>query len=453
MIFIYFSEAFSQLAEGTGKVLKVTLRHDSVCVLSHRDDIIYKNCYRLGKLNYGVFSWDELDLIDFRLQYNLVDVDLNASFGIEDSLYLIAYTKTNQYMYVLNDGFTITSKKEVNFNNQNAIIYSSKVWNNEASLLLRFKDTFAWKYGCAMYRNGIIVADTFISSANIFLAYYRNDSNQFVVSQDKDNYYFDLNRTKYSCPKIKLGSFQNYYVDKDRVTVFFARNDTIVWAEIGTKGNIVINKKPIRCDESKIDTISSVQKLANNQLAISGRLASNVKELADNYYLRGTGFTEFINQWNEIEMEGCFPEKYEIHTHYQSITGRRFCQLTEDTFLLVAEGSFWTQYSRHLDYFNDFTIHQGRLFEIFTSTIYNMLLASNTTTESLDLYPNPVSNTLNFNKEMSGYLQLFDFQNRKVYAGRIRSNELDVSSLKAGMYIVRMQSPSGQTYTSRFIKN
>lgn len=54
---------------------------------------------------------------------------------------------------------------------------------------------------------------------------------------------------------------------------------------------------------------------------------------------------------------------------------------------------------------------------------------------------------------MSGYLELFDFQNRKVYAVRIESDELDVSSLKAGMYIVRMQSPSGQTYTSRFIKN
>ncbi|TGE26929.1 carbohydrate-binding protein [Hymenobacter metallicola] len=73
----------------------------------------------------------------------------------------------------------------------------------------------------------------------------------------------------------------------------------------------------------------------------------------------------------------------------------------------------------------------------------------------LEVYPNPAGRTLHFRTEaglLGSPYQVVDVTGRTVLNGQLSAPDLDVSSLKAGVYTLRL-SPEGQaTVTRRFVK-
>ena len=82
--------------------------------------------------------------------------------------------------------------------------------------------------------------------------------------------------------------------------------------------------------------------------------------------------------------------------------------------------------------------------------IMNMLTLSNSYTEveAISVYPNPVTNTLTINglnRKME--YSICDLSGQKICSGLISNNVIDVSNLKAGLYLLRLKNQS-----IRFIK-
>ena len=76
-----------------------------------------------------------------------------------------------------------------------------------------------------------------------------------------------------------------------------------------------------------------------------------------------------------------------------------------------------------------------------------MLTLSNSYTEveAISVYPNPVTNTLTINglnRKME--YSICNLSGQKIRSGLISNNVIDVSNLKAGLYLLRLKNQSIQ---------
>lgn len=72
--------------------------------------------------------------------------------------------------------------------------------------------------------------------------------------------------------------------------------------------------------------------------------------------------------------------------------------------------------------------------------------------KSIQIFPNPVSETLNFSEELSN-IQLFDITGRTIKSYDGISDKIDVSTLSNGNYILKGETESGEQFSIKFIKN
>lgn len=72
----------------------------------------------------------------------------------------------------------------------------------------------------------------------------------------------------------------------------------------------------------------------------------------------------------------------------------------------------------------------------------------------LNIYPNPVSNTLNFTIEKGSNLNfiIYDLSNKNVLEGEVLNNQIDVSKLKGGTYMPIISNVNEGFRMSKFVK-
>jgi len=93
----------------------------------------------------------------------------------------------------------------------------------------------------------------------------------------------------------------------------------------------------------------------------------------------------------------------------------------------------------------------------YTSQVWRLdsrlLNVSNRQIQEISAYPNPVKERLYISAfgEINA-LRIFDIQGKRVDFNQSTKNEIDVSSLEAGIYFLRVES-GGLIYSKRFIKN
>jgi len=61
--------------------------------------------------------------------------------------------------------------------------------------------------------------------------------------------------------------------------------------------------------------------------------------------------------------------------------------------------------------------------------------------QGLNLYPNPVSNGklyISTSKNLSKDIEIFDVLGKKVFSSKLFSNTLDISTLKSGVYVIKI---------------
>ena len=78
---------------------------------------------------------------------------------------------------------------------------------------------------------------------------------------------------------------------------------------------------------------------------------------------------------------------------------------------------------------------------------------SDNISNDLIVYPNPVANILKINPDYninSGY-RIIDLSGKQVLAGRMLNNSINVSSLKAGVYMIELTDEE-ETFLQKFIK-
>ena len=85
------------------------------------------------------------------------------------------------------------------------------------------------------------------------------------------------------------------------------------------------------------------------------------------------------------------------------------------------------------------------------------LSIENTTTQSLNIYPNPVENFINIESDINltgTIISVFDINGRRTlnYKKASSSNQIDVSGLSTGEYILRIVTSEGAIYTNKIIK-
>ena len=85
------------------------------------------------------------------------------------------------------------------------------------------------------------------------------------------------------------------------------------------------------------------------------------------------------------------------------------------------------------------------------------LSIENTTTQSLNIYPNPAENFINIETDINltgAIISVFDLNGRRIlnYKQESDSNLIDVSGVSAGDYILRTITSEGTIYTNKIIK-
>lgn len=73
--------------------------------------------------------------------------------------------------------------------------------------------------------------------------------------------------------------------------------------------------------------------------------------------------------------------------------------------------------------------------------------------KEIAVYPNPTEEILYVDGIENGLCEVLDVSGRKILGQKLENARLDVSALKPGIYLLSIADPSGQTFTSRFIKN
>lgn len=71
----------------------------------------------------------------------------------------------------------------------------------------------------------------------------------------------------------------------------------------------------------------------------------------------------------------------------------------------------------------------------------------------LDIFPNPVINTLYFNEDVTGlFYEVLSLDGRTVFNGQLSFSVLDVTSLNKGIYILKVESKSGEKRLAKLVK-
>jgi uncharacterized membrane protein len=87
-------------------------------------------------------------------------------------------------------------------------------------------------------------------------------------------------------------------------------------------------------------------------------------------------------------------------------------------------------------------------------TIDTSLSIQDLNSKTVDVYPNPAKNTIqisNFNTFTNPSVKIFSILGKEVYASETLNSAIDVSMLKSGLYLVRIQSEN-KSETVKFIK-
>lgn len=75
------------------------------------------------------------------------------------------------------------------------------------------------------------------------------------------------------------------------------------------------------------------------------------------------------------------------------------------------------------------------------------------TSEVVSIHPNPVVDVIELDGSKWSNVRVFDVQGREVLNGTLVTGKLDVSALKAGLYVVQLSNAAGVTGIARFEKN
>lgn len=96
-------------------------------------------------------------------------------------------------------------------------------------------------------------------------------------------------------------------------------------------------------------------------------------------------------------------------------------------------------------------VSTGLLFDTFSLTGIGLGTSEVNLSNSLSIFPNPVSDILNIKtKEKVQSASIFDMTGRKIEA-RVMDNKVDVTNLERGTYIINIQTANGTT-SEKFIK-
>lgn len=73
-------------------------------------------------------------------------------------------------------------------------------------------------------------------------------------------------------------------------------------------------------------------------------------------------------------------------------------------------------------------------------------------TQSFNIYPNPVKNTLYLKEGSALYYQIYSANGSMIKAGNLKGNAIDVCHMAKGVYFIRITSDTGETFTKQFVK-
>jgi hypothetical protein len=74
-------------------------------------------------------------------------------------------------------------------------------------------------------------------------------------------------------------------------------------------------------------------------------------------------------------------------------------------------------------------------------------------TQVIQLYPNPVSNELNFDTSFKvEKVEIFNAMGQSFSVSSLSESAIDVSTLNSGIYTVKIQDETGAVYRTKFIK-
>lgn len=70
------------------------------------------------------------------------------------------------------------------------------------------------------------------------------------------------------------------------------------------------------------------------------------------------------------------------------------------------------------------------------------------------LYPNPFNDELNINSKTGGTLQVYNLIGKEVFSRRVHdlNTNLDLSNLSSGLYVIKLESDEGATYSQKLVK-
>jgi len=74
---------------------------------------------------------------------------------------------------------------------------------------------------------------------------------------------------------------------------------------------------------------------------------------------------------------------------------------------------------------------------------------------SVSIFPNPANDIITIRSDYSGTVEIFNAVGKRELISTLKDYQqsIDISNLKAGMYLLKMTSGSGQMLISKFIKN
>lgn len=172
--------------------------------------------------------------------------------------------------------------------------------------------------------------------------------------------------------------------------------------------------------DSSVETVE----IQNDDKILVGGYFKNVNGSSKNYFVR-------------LNSNGTTDNTFSIGTGFSSVT--RMIKMQNDGQILVV-GAF----NSYQDVATDHMIRLlGGSFLSTTDFFKN----------NFEIYPNPVQNTLNFsNSDLNdSEYEIFDLLGKKVGFGMIDNNQIDVSNLLKGIYLIKSKTENG-VLTKKFIK-
>jgi hypothetical protein len=165
--------------------------------------------------------------------------------------------------------------------------------------------------------------------------------------------------------------------------------------------------------------------------------------------------------WDAKSEDPSFPDSYEI---WINTTGGSVSDFTDSAFFKIDnENPIWQSHVIELDSFANETIYVAfrnvsddkfiLVLDNIHITEFDPLSVNSVANIDIQLYPNPVVNYLTVDgaKEGSSYV-IMDMTGRSLETGVLNEN-IDLTNLKAGNYLLGLKSPNSNIRFKRFIKD